>query len=226
MFEQLKQSLGRSLGPPLEQFGKSINHFLNQPKMIIAPSLILISFIIYLIGISNIFYGIGTIASIILMTINTLFSGILIPLLTIIVSLLYVLTILIIPMVALIITALFTCPSQESFSTWTKEFIAFAIHEQMDQPKQTISTESTESNGSTKSTEPIKPTESKSLWESAMGFTNKYIVVPLAPTLLSKYVFKTPSFMYCGFFRIATCKTNDEKKMIFLGVFNTWVPIK
>jgi len=192
------------------------NRLETNQKAIVIGGIIGILSIIGVVGVANIFYGIHVIVQVILQLITILTN-----LIAILTNLLYVIAILMIPISGLFVAALFTCPSQDTFTPWLKSFISFSVSKQQTQ-QTTKTTKTTETTETTKTTETTETTSlTKYVWKSVTNLTNKYIVEPLFPTMLSTFMFKDQQFLFVGCCRIATCISNDGNVMTFVGVFNT-----
>lgn len=225
---------------------------LPKPFLFAAP---IVSFLLYYLR-SEIYYGISFIVSTIVQTISLLifgalvplltailqlvmilFTQVLIPLLTVVISLLtvvsnllLVIAILIIPIGGLLIAALFTCPSEDSFTPWFKSFLSFAMRS--NQPKQpTTTTHPTTTQPttieSTKSTDPQnKPGRLDRLYQYAVSSAKTYVFDPWFPTLFTKLAIKDQQFMFFGFCRMSYCTMVNDDEIVFIGAFNTWIPWK
>lgn len=167
--------------------------------------------IIYLVTGLNTYNAYGSIMSFVFRLVEILFSGVLIPTLTIIVSLLQIFAILMLGVCALLIAALHNCPSEDSFYAWTKEVMNLMV---------SIETANQIESGSS------QQNKSENNWDWAGNLAHKYVLYPVLSRYMISCNFKNTVFMYCGFCRLVTCDMNSNNKMMLLGIFNTWIPIK
>lgn len=190
--------------------------------MIIIPMIVTIFGIIFMFDPLNVISGIYTFLCIFVYTfcygIKEGLTHLIFPLLNIIIQLLhvatellYALAVLIIGAIGLLIACLYNCPSEESFDSWLKSFIAFSMDNEPIIGNNQSSTNETDST-----------------WKSSLNsITNKvtnYAFKSFAPTIMSNTIFGTRKFWYVGAFRLAFCTMFDKKTMIFVGVLNTWLP--
>lgn len=154
-------------------------------------------------------FNIGLVISFILQVIYLLINMIL--------TLLAIVALALVPVSVLLVAGLFTCPDEKSFDVWLTSFIAFQMD---DMPKPPADDQDANSKSSW-----IWPIScvSKS-WES----TKDYAFKKCMPTIASKTMLTDRKFMYVGVCRILKCKItgSDNKEMMFIGAFHTWIPYK
>ena len=114
-----------------------------------------------------------------------------------------IIAILSLGIVALLIIGVFSCPSEDSFDSWLKSFLAFAMNDKP-QPKDTQ--------------------KDNSLWQRIMAFLQTYVFTSWGPTIMSNTIFNKRQFWHLGAFRLVFCTTPNSKQITFIGALNTWFP--
>lgn len=171
-----------------------------------------------------------------------LFSNVLLPLAYLIVhfvsTVCFLIVALLVPLAILVHVAIKSVPEEGSFNQWLEQLIRMGVHMSGEgrmgplgasgsSNVSTVSATTSDTSNTSSNTDATTQNQETSFYKTLSSFKQKMInwgKVKFMSTLVNNNL--NTVFTYWGVCRIAYCIERDEnKKYVFVGIFNTWIPI-